>query len=572
MAVDKQKTALLFPGQGSQFPGMALDLWEKFDDVKKLFALADDVFGMDVKKTLSDSTVDELKTTRLTQKMLALAELSALTALGGLGFVPIAAAGHSLGEYPALTAAGVLDARSCLKIVNARAEAMTKVVDGAVSGAGFGMAAVLGLDGKSVVEVIEAQHESGNPDIFAANFNSPAQTVVSGTKDGLGLAEAAFLAAGARRVVPLAVGGAFHSPFMRDAADEFRDSLETMLKAGEITLNEPRIHFFSNVTGQELTESEKILSLMPQQITSGVLWTRIEERIAALEPSCVLELGPGRVLHGLWRDSGSGVKCFGAGNVEDIAKLGFVSGDKMRLSDKKALVTGATRGIGRAIASRFLAEGAEVWGVGTKAPADLAERQAAAGGRLHFSAFDLAETAEIEGFIEGLVREAGRFDIVVNNAGITRDGLSLRMPLDDFRKVLDINLTAAFIVARTAARAMIQNRSGSIINMASVVGIHGNGGQVNYAASKAGLIAVTKTLAAEVAVRGVRVNAIAPGFMATDMTDAMAEAAKEKTLAAIPLKRMGTAEDVAACALFLASDEASYITGQVLPVDGGMFM
>ncbi|MDR3302005.1 MAG: 3-oxoacyl-[acyl-carrier-protein] reductase [Spirochaetaceae bacterium] len=241
------------------------------------------------------------------------------------------------------------------------------------------------------------------------------------------------------------------------------------------------------------------------------------------------------------------------------------------LLEKKALVTGASRGIGRAIADRFLAEGAEVWGIGTKEPPDLQERVGKADGKFHWHSADLSSLEGAEALIEALIKESGGFDILVNNAGITRDNLSLRMSLADFQKVLDLNLTAAFLVARTVARDMIRRRRGSIINMASVVGIHGNGGQANYAAAKGALISVTKSIAAEVASRGVRVNAIAPGFIATDMTAAMSDEAKEKVAAAIPLKRLGQPEDVAALAQFLSCDESAYITGQVIPIDGGMF-
>jgi 3-oxoacyl-[acyl-carrier protein] reductase len=244
----------------------------------------------------------------------------------------------------------------------------------------------------------------------------------------------------------------------------------------------------------------------------------------------------------------------------------------MRLKDKKALVTGASRGIGRAIAERFMAEGAEVWGLGTKEPEDLGERIDRAGGRFHWLSADLGDLATVEGLIGGSLKESGGFDIGVNNAGITRDGLSLRMSLENWQKVIDVNLSAAFLVARTLAADMIRRRAGSIINLASVVGIHGNGGQVNYAASKAGLIGLTKSLARETAGRGVRVNALAPGFIESDMTAAVPEAAREGMLQLIPLKRVGRPEDVAAAALFLASEESSYITGQVLTVDGGMFI
>jgi 3-oxoacyl-[acyl-carrier protein] reductase len=244
----------------------------------------------------------------------------------------------------------------------------------------------------------------------------------------------------------------------------------------------------------------------------------------------------------------------------------------MRLSGKKAFITGASRGIGRAIADRFLEEGAEVWGLGTGEPADLPERISRSGGKLRWVSADLGNLGGLEALVEGRIREAEGFDILVNNAGITRDNLSFRMSLEDWQKVLDVNLSAAFIIARTVGRDMIRRRSGAIINMSSVVGIHGNGGQVNYAASKAGLIGLSKSLARETAGRGVRVNAIAPGYIASDMTDAVPEAMREKMLDQIPLKRIGSPGDVASAALFLASDEASYITGQVLAVDGGMFI
>ncbi|MDR3138546.1 MAG: 3-oxoacyl-[acyl-carrier-protein] reductase [Treponema sp.] len=244
----------------------------------------------------------------------------------------------------------------------------------------------------------------------------------------------------------------------------------------------------------------------------------------------------------------------------------------MGLEGKKALITGASRGIGRAITEKFLAEGAEAWGLGTREPAGLEEWIAGTGGKLHWISLDLGDLAGIEKNIEDLVKEAEGFDILINNAGITRDNLSFRMSLEDWQKVLDVNLSAAFLTARTVGRDMIRRKKGAIINMSSVVGIHGNGGQANYAASKAGLIGLTKSLAQETASRGVRVNAIAPGFILSDMTGALPEAAREKLLERIPLKRAGSPEDVAEAALFLASDAAAYITGQVLAVDGGMFI
>jgi len=243
------------------------------------------------------------------------------------------------------------------------------------------------------------------------------------------------------------------------------------------------------------------------------------------------------------------------------------------LEGKKALVTGASRGIGRAITDVFLREGAEVWGISTREPADLADRVAASGGRLHWAVADLGAPADVDGIVKGLLKEAGGFDVLVNNAGITRDGLSFRMSLDDWQRVIDVNLSAVFLISRTVGWDMVQRkRGGSIINMSSVVGVHGNYGQANYSASKAGLIGVTKSVAHEVAGRGVRVNAIAPGFIESDMTAELSAEVREKMLGAIPFRRFGSPQDVANAALFLASDLATYVTGQVLPVDGGMFM
>jgi len=245
----------------------------------------------------------------------------------------------------------------------------------------------------------------------------------------------------------------------------------------------------------------------------------------------------------------------------------------MKLESRKALVTGASRGIGKAIADLFLAEGAEVWGLDIREPDDLAERASRAGGKLRWISADLGRLAEIDAAIKAALKEAGGFDVLVNNAGITRDGLSFRMSIDDWQKVIDVNLSSAFLISRTVGWDMIsRKRGGSIINMASVVGVHGNGGQANYSASKAGLIGITKSLAHEVAARGIRVNALAPGFIESDMTAALPEEVKGRMMDRIPFQRFGKPEDIANAALFLACDLSTYITGQVLPVDGGMFM
>jgi 3-oxoacyl-[acyl-carrier protein] reductase len=245
----------------------------------------------------------------------------------------------------------------------------------------------------------------------------------------------------------------------------------------------------------------------------------------------------------------------------------------MLLANKKALVTGSSRGIGATIVYCYLAEGAEVWGLCSKPSGMCAGAEAFAkeqGTAFHEICADAGDFSALGAAVKAALTESGGFDILVNNAGVTRDGLSFRMKLEDWQKVLDVNLTAAFVVGQVISQDMIRKRRGSIINMASIVGIHGQGGQVNYAASKAGLIGYTKSLAKEVAGRSVRVNAIAPGFIETDMTASMSEEVKKAWIETIPLKRAGTPEDVGHIACFLASDYSGYITAQVIGVDGGM--
>jgi 3-oxoacyl-[acyl-carrier protein] reductase len=243
------------------------------------------------------------------------------------------------------------------------------------------------------------------------------------------------------------------------------------------------------------------------------------------------------------------------------------------LSGRVALVTGASRGIGRAIALRLAGAGATVVAA---ARAENARGTAgeihAAGGSAEAITLDVADAASIDAAITGILERHGRIDVLVNNAGITRDTLVLRMKREDWDAVIQTNLTAAFACAQAVLKPMIKQRSGRIINITSVVGQSGNAGQVNYAASKAGLIGLTKALALEVASRNITVNAVAPGLIDTDMTRAIAAGAHEDWAAKIPLKRLGTPADVAGAVLFLASDEASYITGHVLAVNGGMYL
>jgi 3-oxoacyl-[acyl-carrier protein] reductase len=245
-----------------------------------------------------------------------------------------------------------------------------------------------------------------------------------------------------------------------------------------------------------------------------------------------------------------------------------------QLANQIAVVTGAGRGIGRAIALKFAAEGADVVCVSrTQENSEKVADEARSLGRKAWAfAVDVSDGAAVAAAAAKILTEAGRVDILVNNAGVTRDGLLMRMSEADWDTVLDTNLRGAFLFTKAFTRGFLKQRAGRIINVASVIGLIGNAGQANYAASKAGLIGFTKSVAREFASRGVTVNALAPGFVETDMTAVLTDEVRQEVLAKIPLNTLGQTEDIAAAALFLASPAARYITGQVLAVDGGMVM
>ena len=245
------------------------------------------------------------------------------------------------------------------------------------------------------------------------------------------------------------------------------------------------------------------------------------------------------------------------------------------LKDKIALVTGASRGIGRAIALELAAQGATVavnYQKNAAAAQEVVDEIVAAGGQAQAIQGDVGQEADANALIKAVLDAYGKLDILVNNAGTTRDGLIMMMPAEDFDTVIQTNLRSAWLMSKAASKTMMRKRTGVIINITSISGIMGNGGQSNYSASKAGLIGLTKSLARELSGRGIRVNAVAPGFVQTDLTSTLPADIASKLIENIPLQRWGTVEDVAHATAFLASDKASYITGHVLVVDGGLAM
>ncbi|MBW8310132.1 MAG: 3-oxoacyl-[acyl-carrier-protein] reductase [Candidatus Paracaedibacteraceae bacterium] len=242
-----------------------------------------------------------------------------------------------------------------------------------------------------------------------------------------------------------------------------------------------------------------------------------------------------------------------------------------QLNDQVALVTGATGDLGNAIARKLHQQGAIVAISGTR-EALLNELAAELGERVHVFPCNLGDTDSVETLIPAITEKLGKIDILVNNAGVTRDTLIMRMKDDDWNTVININLSSVFRLCRAATKGMMKRRYGRIINISSVVGFTGNPGQANYCASKAGLVGMTKSLAAELANRGITANCVAPGFIASAMTEDLPESTKENILSSIPMGKMGTAEDIAMATVYLASTEASYMTGQTLHINGGMAM
>ena len=301
----------LYPGQGSQYPGMAKDFYEKYDGVKELFALASEACGRDMKSLLFDGSEDDLKDTGNAQPAIVLASLASRAAMNAEGLESSGAAGHSLGEYSALVDAGVLSPENALKAVSARGAFMAAAGAEIIARKGeIGMAAVIGIGPAAVQEAI-----AGLPDVWSANENSPVQVAIGGTQAGMDGAEDALKAAGARRIIPLKVSCPFHTPLMAGPAESMKAVLS------DIDFRDPVKSIWSNVKAATVESGEEARTLLVEQITHPVRWVDLMTSISETSPSALYEVGPGTVLSGLWSKSKLDGKCLPAGSIEDLERI-----------------------------------------------------------------------------------------------------------------------------------------------------------------------------------------------------------------------------------------------------------
>ena len=530
------KLGFLYAGQGSQHPGMGADLYERFPTFRAVLDSAAEQVDFDLKEVSFTDAKGVLNQTRYTQPCMVAFAAGMTALLAERGIVPAAAAGLSLGEYSALHAAGVFDADTAVELVAFRGKAM----EDAAAGRPSAMVAVLGLDRAALQEACDEASAHGC--VVIANYNCPGQLVLGGEKDAVDTAAALAKEKGAHRGVPGAADSRDLQLFGRGASRR-------------------RCH--PGAAGAAGAEQRLHGGFPPPHGRHGA------GRAGGDRP----RQGPQRLCEEN-RPGAAGVR------RGDRGGAGTADGDPQRsiamnFSEKTAVVTGGSRGLGRAICLELARCGANVvlcYAGNEAAASETVAACEALGAKAAAVRCDVSKEDEVKALMDAALKTFGRIDILVNNAGITRDGLLMMMKPEDFDAVIAANLRGTFLCMKAVARQMVKQRYGRIVNLSSVVGLRGNAGQVNYAASKAGVIGMTKSLAKELAGRNITVNAVAPGFIDTDMTAALSETAKNAALGSIPMGRMGTPENVAKAVAFLADEDAGYITGQVLAVDGGMSM
>src|SRR5436190_548310 len=472
--------AFTFPGQGSQAVGMGKALAEAFPAARAVFDEVDAALGQKLTAIVWEGPAETLQLTENAQPALMAVSLATLRVLEmeagfAVGRDAAFVAGHSLGEYSALAAAGSLSVSDSARLLRTRGLAMQKAVP---VGAGA-MAALLGLDYEAVMAV--AGEAAQGQVCQAANDNGGGQVVVSGDRAAVERALEIAKTKGAKRAMLLPVSAPFHCKLMQPAADAMAEAL-----AG-VTIKTPASPLVSNVLAAPITDPDEIRRRLIEQVTGTVRWG------------------------------------------ETVA----ISGTRREVLDSFA---------------------------------------GKLGDRVHVLPCNLSDSAEVEALVPAAEAAMGQVDILIANAGITRDNLFVQLRDEDWDDVIQVNLTATFRLARAATKLMMRKRFGRIIAITSIVGVTGNPGQANYTASKAGIIGLIKTLGAEYARRNVTANCIAPGFVKTPMTDALNDKQRETILSKVPAARLGTPEDIAAAAVYLSSNEAAYVTGQTIHVNGGMAM
>ena len=574
--------ALTFPGQGSQAVGMGKALADNFAEARAVFDEVDAALGEKLSTVIWDGPIETLTLTANAQPALMAVSLAALRVLEAQGFAVSKAAyvaGHSLGEYSALAAAGSLSISDAARLLRIRGTAMQQAVP---VGEGA-MAALLGLDFETAQAVA---NEAAQGDVCeAANDNGPGQVVISGAKAAVERALDIAKAKGAKRALLLPVSAPFHCRLMQPAADVMAEAL------AKVTINAPVVPLVANVLAAPISDPAEIRApprragdrhgalARVDQLARGQ-WQRPVCRnrrrqgaVGACQAHCARGTDA-ECRHARRRGRGDRASRLSAGRF--AAKLTDEQGNQKEvvmfdLTGKRALVTGASGGIGRAIAQALHKQGATVAISGTRREA-LEALATELGTNVHVLPCNLSVAEEVETLVPRAEEAMGELDLLINNAGITRDMLFARLSDEAWQEVLDVNLTSAFRLTRAALRGMMRRRYGRIISITSIVAVTGNAGQGNYTASKAALIAMSKSLAQEVASRNITVNCVAPGFIETAMTDALNEKIRTALLERVPAKRLGSADDIASAVVYLASEEASYVTGQTLHVNGGMAM
>ena len=547
------KIAFCFPGQGALEAGMGREIAEAVPAAMEVYRVGSEASGLDLQKLCFDSPLEDLVETEVQQPALVATCLAILAAIREAGLEPDVVVGHSVGEFSALASVGAIGTPEAIALVRERGLAMAE----AARERPGSMAAILGLEDEAV-ETLCRQILG----VWPANYNCPGQIVISGENDAVEECCAEAESLGARRAIKLKVSGAFHSPLVGNAGKRLKPAIDL------VRFHDPIAPFMSTVTAKIEPADEARLAARQAahragQVHPGRAGARARRRHHLRRGGAGQRALRARQAHRQGRAHvlGQRPRQPGEGSGGPLIVSGFCS-----LDGKTALVTGASRGIGRAIAVELAAAGATVV-VGYRSGQDEAEEVAKEIGGRAVQA-DVSDAASALALVEA----AGDLDILVNNAGLTRDGLLARMSDDDWRTVIDTNLSSVFYTCRAVTRPMMKKRAGAIVNVSSIVGVHGNWGQTNYAASKAGIIGFTKSLAKELGSRNVRANVVAPGYVQTQLTDVLPEEATAAMLQQTPLGRLGDPADVAGAVRFLCSDEASFVTGEVLLVDGGLGM